>query len=96
MLEFFLSWPIALALLALLQAADVITTIGALKRGAREANPIIAWMMGKLGDYGWIFAKLLLAGVGAVLCFQGNLIWGIWIMCLIYAYVVRSNHKAAR
>lgn len=39
------------------QAADTVTTLHGLSLGAREANPIVAWIMEKSGTPGFIAVK---------------------------------------
>jgi len=47
---------IAAVLLLIASIVDTITTIGALKRGGIEANPVVAWMIERLGK-AWPVAK---------------------------------------
>lgn len=51
--------------LSVLQVGDVVTTNRVLARGGREANPIMAWVMARLGGYWWLskVAIILLLGV---------------------------------
>lgn len=87
---------LALILFALLQVADVFTTLQGLRRGAREANPVIAWFMRHLGRYGWVIVKLALSGLAAVWLYQAGVIWMIWLLCVYFAYVVYRNHRVKR
>ena len=96
MFSIFANWTIALVVFAILVIADVVTTILALKRGGYEANPLIAFLMETFGDNGWIILKLLASIVGAVLCYHGGLLWGVWLIAALYAYIVWRNHQAAR
>ena len=73
-----------------LQIADVWTTIRALKLGATEANPVVAWLMEKTGS-GWPFVKLAGAVAGAYTAWAGGGLWVVWVLCAIYVYVVYSN-----
>lgn len=45
------------------QAADAVTTLEGVKRGAKERNPFVAAMLGALGPAGFVAAK---AGVTLV------------------------------
>lgn len=74
----------------ILQVADVWTTTQALKRGATEANPVIAWVMARTGK-AWPVVKLALAVGGAYLLWLDGLLWAIWLLCGLYAIVVYSN-----
>jgi hypothetical protein len=40
------------------QAADTTTTLYAVSRGAREANPVVEWLLEKTGPGGFIAAKI--------------------------------------
>jgi hypothetical protein len=40
------------------QAADAVTTLHALDLGAREANPVVEWLLEKFGAGGFIAAKI--------------------------------------
>lgn len=39
------------------QAADTVTTLHGISLGARETNPIVAWILEKSGPYGLIAVK---------------------------------------
>ena len=39
------------------QAADAATTLHAIELGAREANPVVAWLLEKFGPGGFVAAK---------------------------------------
>jgi len=78
---------IALALFALLQIADVITTVQALKRGGREANPVIRYLM-NLGPLPWIAIKLAVAAMAALILYRTGLVWPLWLLNAVYAVVV--------
>lgn len=91
----FANWTLVLLILGALQIADIASTIRALNNGATEANPIIAFFMETLGDTGWIVAKLTIAALAAFLFFNSGVIWPVWLMCLVYAYVVRRNLRLA-
>lgn len=79
----------------LLQLADVWTTTQALKTGATEGNPVIAWVMARTGK-AWPLVKLSLAVGGAYLLFAEGLLWAIWVLCAVYAIVVYSNWQIVK
>lgn len=87
------NWFVAIALMVVLQLGDIVTTINVLKRGGRESNGIISFMMERLGPKGWIVAKLIIACLAILICYHFDLIWIIWLYIPIYAYVVYQNHK---
>ena len=57
---------ISLATLALgtLAGADLVVTLGLLKNGGQEANPLFAWLYGVLGPLGMILGKLGSLAIG--------------------------------
>jgi hypothetical protein len=88
---------ILFAAVALLQILDVITTIRAFKRGAKEANKIMAWLMGKIGVVPALIATktafiavLLVAIIYAPSSFLGAVLAAT---CGFYAWIVYRNHK---
>ncbi len=75
----------------LLQVADVRTTDKALLNGAIEANPVVRWVMGKLGDRWWLVKLLPLAGGVVLLVHQA---WvALLVLNLIFGFVVWHNHR---
>ncbi|SLN74708.1 hypothetical protein ROJ8625_04083 [Roseivivax jejudonensis] len=74
---------------------DIITTIEALERGGREANPVVRFFMSYFGRLWWV-AKLALAGVAAWLFVYADSAAGIWIMAVVTGYVAYRNTKVAR
>ena len=78
-----------LILFALLQAADVYTTLTVLKQGGRELNPVLAKLFAKFDPLA-VMVGIKLAGV-----------WALWYVnswmltlaaCVVYAYVVNRNY----
>ena len=78
-----------LILFALLQAADVYTTLTVLKQGGRELNPVLAKLFEKADPLA-VMVGIKLAGV-----------WALWYVnswmltlaaCCVYAYVVNQNY----
>lgn len=74
----------------ILQIADVWTTTQALKTGATEGNPVVAWVMDRTGK-AWPMVKLALSFGGAYLMWIGGAIWGVWLLSVVIAVVVYSN-----
>ena len=96
MMEHFSALEIATAIVfLLLQLADVWTTTQALKTGATEGNPVLAWVMARTGK-AWPLLKLILAVGGAYLLWAEGLLWVVWLMCAVYAIVVYSNLQVIR
>ena len=91
----------ALIVAALLQLADVWSTNRALSGGGRELNPIIAWMMERLGPAWWV-PKIALAafffGVLAWTYYDGwhQALWAVWGLNAVYVLIVANNVRAAR
>jgi len=86
---------LTVAAFALVQIADVATTIKAIKTGAKEGNPIVAWMMDKLG-MGWVVAKLAIAGGAAYAILSAGVLWPLWGLTALMAYVAWSNYQIIR
>lgn len=85
----------ALAVFCLLQIADVLTTVGGLRRGARESNPFVAELMAGLG-HGWILVKLLIAAIAAALILLSGNVWPLWVLNALYAAVVINNWRVSQ
>lgn len=81
----------ALILFALLQVADIFTTWKVLSQGGRELNPVMAWVMGRLGVLpGLVLAKLALLGL-LVSCPPNLMVMAG--LCVLYAAVVVRNWR---
>lgn len=93
--------PTLLAAIALMAAslADAATTVAALGRGAREANPVIRWLMDKLGP-GWVPIKLAPAAWACWLAWQhphdDRLMMLLAVLAVVYAGVSVHNHRLHR
>lgn len=78
-----------LILFALLQAADVYTTLTVLKQGGRELNPVLSKLFAKFDPLA-VMVGIKLAGVWAL--WYVNLWWLTLAACCVYAYVVNQNY----
>lgn len=96
MTDLFTSWEIALAFFALVQIADVATTVFFLRRGVSEGNPVIRFFMDHAGNVGWIAFKLIVAGLIAWSLYSYSLIWVLWLVSAGYVGVVIWNTRAGR
>lgn len=74
----------------LTQLADVWTTIKALKQGAVEANPVVAYLMDKTGS-AWPFFKLGIASSAAFFSHAYGSIWGVAGIAAITGVVAVLN-----
>lgn len=85
-----------LALAGLLQLADVLTTLRALRHGRREANPLVRAMMRRFGRLWWV-PKLIVAGAGMALVWMGRdgalARPAAWALVAIGAWAAWSNWR---
>ncbi|WP_417724548.1 DUF5658 family protein [Salipiger sp.] len=78
------------------QLADVVTTERALREGdAIEGNPVIRWLMTRLGR-GWVVVKLALAGAIVFWLFLNDGETAIWIVAAITGAVALNNWRLVR
>lgn len=85
---------IALAIFAALQVADVTLTTLILRRGGRELNPAMRWLMDKLGTVpGLALPKVVLIGVFCAVMNYPGADTAIAIASVLYAGVVAWNLK---
>jgi len=70
-----------LALLAILQVGDVLTTLTILKNG-KELNPIMSWLFAKFGT------KLALIVKAVIVCAVGVMFYFIYSPALVFACVL--------
>lgn len=87
---------ISIAAFILSQAADVWTTARALNSGqGKEANPIMAWLIGKCGLYpGLIMPKAVVIGViaAATVLYPAVMTWVVFAIAAGYAVIVYRNY----
>lgn len=84
------------AVLAALQVADVWSTNRALRAGAREGNPLIAWLMARLGRAWWLGKAAMAAAFLVPLWIVGPqpATWvALAILIPAYGWVVRNNWR---
>lgn len=75
---------IALLILLLLQAGDLLSTKAAIHAGAAELNPIVR-------DLGLWPAKLLTLGLIALLVWRAKSMTRVWVVCGLYTLIVTNN-----
>ena len=90
----------AAALLCLLfiglQLIDYELTSGILKRGGRELNPMLRWLMGRIGTRPALLAAQLLAvALGWLLAYHGEAL-ALVALCVIYTGVCAWNWRVLR
>lgn len=74
-----------------LAVLDAYTTKEALRTNpnAREANPVIRWLMEKLGDNGWVGAKMVATLVAGILLYPYP--WVLAVVSSIYLLIFLNN-----
>lgn len=91
-----------LALFVALQIADIVSTVRALNRGARELNPVMRWFMARLGRVGGLVAPKV---IGAAIIIPAMLLVyayaptvasiALGLICAFYVWVVHHNWQQA-
>jgi hypothetical protein len=72
----------------ILQMGDYVTTLEILKRGGRELNPVMKWLMDNIGvNPALFFSKAVLIG----LVWQANHFWTTFVIVILYMAVVGHN-----
>ena len=82
------------ALFVLLQVLDAVSTVLALRHGATEANPVLRWLMGRLGvPVALVLGKLLMLAlmVLSVLWHEWPPEWAWAAMDALYLWVLANN-----
>jgi hypothetical protein len=89
-----LAWALV-ALLAVLQLGDMLTTLRVLAQGGREVNRVMAWLMRKLGRVGALAFKaalVLAIAVAFALLLPARFAVGLLAaLCGLYVWVVAHN-----
>jgi hypothetical protein len=81
--------------LLLSQIADVWTTQRGLKRGAREANPVVRRLMAATGDL-WGGIKVVVVMVLLWNVYEPGLEWLIWLGAAATTAVAINNYRIVR
>ena len=86
---------ILLSIIAVLMALDVYTTKLALDKGAREANPVVRFILDKFGYGGFVVVKVALVGY---LFWLGSAVpdWAALLIIGAYIWVVYNNYSFSR
>lgn len=81
--------------LVALQAGDVLTTNKLLSKGGREANPLMLWVMSKLGSYWWSVKVALMLALGYLVYQLPNfhMLLALAALNLLYLWVVLHNYR---
>ena len=80
-----LAFTVAAVVFVVLQILDIVSTHLALSVGAREKNPLIAWLQDKLG-FGWVFVKIALGfAVVAIAYFLTGVLVGTFLLSALAA-----------
>ena len=88
-----------LALFCLLQFLDGLTTHLVIRRGGREVNPVVLWVMRRIGTApALVLLKALGIACGVVLYTFADSggVYALAILTAAYAAVVINNYKAYR
>lgn len=80
---------------AALQLADYELTAGILARGGRELNPLVRWLIARLGNAGLVLAKLVAVALGYVLAYHGETAL-LAAGCVLYVGICAWNWRQAR
>lgn len=87
---------ILFALLALLQAGDWLTTARALAHGKREGNPLMRWLIERIGLHPALALKTaFVLAIGWMLVREG-LVIPLALICAIYAWVCWHNWRIVK
>lgn len=84
---------IVLPVFFFLQLGDYLTTTEILKRGGRELNPVMKWIMDKIGVIPALFFTKV---VTIMLIWELNVFWLTLALCLFYMAVVGNNFMVLR
>ena len=79
------------------QIADAVTTILGLDNGAREANPVMKWLMGKIGTApALFFPKVIYIGIAAAFFSYPGIHWVYGVIAAIFFAVAVNNYRVYR
>ena len=79
------------------QIADAVTTILALDNGAREANPVMRWLMGKIGTApALFFPKVAYIAIATAFFSYPGIHWVYGVIAAIFFAVAINNYRIYR
>ncbi len=87
---------LAVVVFVLAALADVLSTLGALARGGREANPILAKLMDGKPQIIWMLFRLGAAFAVAWFAVRYGYAWTLWIGSLLTLGVAWHNSRVMR
>jgi O-antigen/teichoic acid export membrane protein len=86
---------VLVALLAVLQLGDMLTTLRVLAQGGSEVNPVMAWLMRKLGRVGALALKVasIIATAAAIAAMlpATQAVGLLAALCGLYVWVIAHN-----
>jgi len=85
-------WLFAWAAFAVAQAADIFSTNRLLSKGGRELNPVMRFLMDRLGDKWWV-GKLLMAGAAGTLLHVSNIPELAFALATILLLIAANNWR---
>lgn len=85
---------ILILLLVALNVADILLTLRIIKQGGRELNPLLAWLMTRIGIKPALIVSKAVLLVAAALVLRSPAI--LTLLCLAYAAVVWHNWRQLR
>lgn len=94
--DFLIGWEAAIVAFILAQIADIFTTTRGLNAGARERNPVVAWLMRRLDRRGWVIAKVAIETGAAMVIINYGAFWMLWLVAALTFAVAAHNLKFAK
>ncbi len=83
------------AALTVLQAFDGWTTYKILRLGGRELNPIVKWLMDRIGEYeALVVFKTMAIALVWVIALNPTVLtpYILGALCLLYGFVIKNNY----
>ena len=88
---------IALTVAVLLQLADFASTWRAIRwRGGREINPVVRWLMSRLGFAAGLTLAKVIGALLALWFWHDGAETELWVFSALYALVVVNNLRVRR
>lgn len=91
-----LGLDLAAILVAVLQVGDMVTTLMAMSRGAREANPLVAAAIRLIGRVPGLAAVKAVGLLLTLWLWQLEASLMLWALAVVYAWVVVHNINVYR